>query len=523
MPTHLRALVVIMGMSLAVLWLVRPLALEKAITPKDFKLRVYMWLALTLLMFFTHNYWLFAFITVPLMVIYGGKDSNRLSFFFFLLFAVPPFPVELPGLGVFNRLFAVDHLRILALAVLLPAYLSLRVRPDVEPFGRNAADKFIFCYMALLFALQIPETTLTNLIRIIVTLSTDIFLPYYVASRALRNLRDYRDALMSLVIAVLIMAPIAVFETLRGWLLYSQIEMVLGLPGWGMGGYLARDGGILRAIAMAGHPIVLGYHMATILGLSFFLYGAIANKRKWLAMFLVLAAGLIAAMSRGPWVGTAAMLVVMLATSPKAASKFMQVAMWSLLLVPILLSTEQGQKIIDYLPFIGTVETRNVEGRQRLFEVALRVIVNYPFFGALDFLSHPEMEALRGDDGIVDLVNSYVTIALSTGLIGLSLFIGPFVAAILGLLKAVVTLDKNSEMHLLGRALLGSLVAILVTIGTVSSICAVPVVYFSVVGLAVGYVRMVATQRLGGHAFGVPAAMARPPLNPRVGQPPPRR
>lgn len=519
MPTHLRALVVIMGLSLAVLWLVRPLATEKAIAPEDFKRRAVAWIAITLLGFFAHNYWLYSLLTVPLMVIYGGRDSNRLCFFLFLLFAMPPFPAELPGFGVFNRLFAVDHLRWLALAVLMPAYWSLRVQPGVDPFGRTLADKFVIGYMGLWFVLQVPETTFTNLFRIILTLFTDIFLPYYVGSRALRTVKDHRDALMSFVVAVLIMAPIAVFETLRTWLLYSQLEMVLGLPNWGMGGYLERDGGILRAIAMAGHPIVLGFHMAVALSLCCFTYGSVANKRKWWAMFFVLMAGLIAAMSRGPWVGTAAMIVVMLATGPRAASKFMQAFMWALLLIPVLLSTDQGQKVIDYLPFIGTVETRNVEGRQHLFEVSLRVIADYPFFGALDFITHPEMEALRGNDGIVDLVNSYVSIALATGLVGLTLFVGPFLVAIFGTLRAVFTLDKQSEIHLLGRSLLGAIVAIMVTIGTVSSICAVPVVYFTVVGIAVGYVRMVATQPAGGFPGGLRVPPQRPAPNPRMGQP----
>jgi hypothetical protein len=310
-----------------------------------------------------------------------------------------------------------------------------------------------------------------------------------------------------------------VIENLRTWLLYSQIEMVLGLPAWGYGNYLARDGGILRAIAAAGHPIVLGYHMAVGLGLSMFLYASVSNKRMWWLLFFTLLAGLIAAMSRGPWVGAAAMLVVMLATGPKVGSRMAQVGAWSLLVVPILLTTEPGQKIIDYLPFVGTVETRNVEGRAHLFEVAMQVVMNYPVFGALDFITHPDMEALRGSDGIIDLVNSYVIVALSSGFVGLALFVGPFALVVLGILRCLFSLDKNSEEHLLGRALLGALVAILVTIATVSSICAVAIVYFTVMGLGAGYVRMITSaQRAGGWAGGMPVPV-RPVVNPRMAQP----
>jgi hypothetical protein len=133
------------------------------------------------------------------------------------------------------------------------------------------------------------------------------------------------------------------------------------------------------------------------------------------------------------------------------------------------------------------------------------------------------MEALRGSDGIIDLVNSYVIVALSSGFVGLALFVGPFALVVLGILRCLFSLDKHSEEHLLGRALLGALVAILVTIATVSSICAVAVVYFTVMGMGAGYVRMItAAQRAGGRMGGMPVPV-RPAMNPRMGQPQPRR
>lgn len=492
MPAHLRALAVVLVMSLAVLWLVRRTA-QQAIDPQDYQRRATLWVALTLLVFLTHNYWIYALISTPLLVVFGGRDSNRLSFFFFLLFVVPPFQAEVPGFGVFEKLLQVDHIRWLALAVLLPAYWSLRTRPDTVSFGRTLIDKFVLAYMLLWFVLQVPATTITNLFRISAYLFIDIFLPYYVASRALRDLHDYRDALMSFAVAVLVMSPLAAFELARTWLLYAGLELVLGLPYWGMGNYLARgDGGLLRASVTTGHPIALGYLMAVGVALAVFLRASIPNKRTWWMLMLGLGVGLVAAMSRGPWVGAAAMLVLLLVTGPKVASKTMQAMLWSLLAIPVLLSTQQGQKILDYLPFIGTVEAANVEFRQRLMEVCLGVLSHYPFFGALDFMSHPDMEQMRGGDGIIDMVNTYLIVAMSTGAVGLSLFLGPFVLSVLGIVRALRKLhDKEGELHLLGRALLAALVAIMVSIGTLSPILAIPVVYLSVVGMAAGYLRLV--------------------------------
>lgn len=493
MPTHLRALVVIMVMSLAVLWVMRRVACEQAITPADYKRRATLWISITLLAFLTSNYWLFVLISVPMMVIAGRRDSNRLSLYLFVLFAVPLFAVEVPGFGVFERLLAVDHTRWLALAVLLPAYLALRAKPEVLPFGRTWVDKFVFAYMALWFILQLQATTLTNLFRITLYLFIDTFLPYYVASRALRNLRDYRDAFMSFVVALLIMSPLAAFELARSWLLYNGLEGALGQPRWGFGNYLGRgDGGPLRAIVSTGHPIALGYFMAVGLGMALYLRKSIASKRRWVMLCLGLGVGLVSAMSRGPWVGAAALLVVIIVTGPKVMSKVLQVSLWSLLGIPVLLSTEQGQKMIDYLPFIGTVEAANVEFRQRLVEVSLHVLSYFPYFGALDYMSHPEMEQMRGSDGIIDMVNTYLGVAMATGVVGLTLFAMPFLLVVIGILRALYQLpDKDSDLHLLGRALLATIVGILVTIGTVAPIVAIPAVYLCVIGMGAGYLRLV--------------------------------
>lgn len=516
MPTHLRALVVIMVMALAVLWLMRPVATEQAITPVDYKRRATLWVWLTLIAFLSHNYWLFVLISVPLMAVAGARDSNRLSLYLFVLFAIPLFQVEVPGFGVFERLLAFDHTRWLALAVLLPAYWALRAKPEVEPFGRTWVDKFVFAYMLLWFILQLQATTLTNLFRITLYLFIDIFLPYYVASRALRNLRDYHDAFMSFVVALLIMCPLAAFELARSWLLYNGLELAMGQVPWGFGGYLGRgDGGPLRAIVSAGHPIALGYFMSVGLGLAVFLCRSVASKRTRLWICVGLCVGLLAAMSRGPWVGAAAMAVVIVFTGPRVTSKLMQVSLWSLLAIPILLSTEQGRKAIDYLPFIGTVEAQNVEFRQRLVEVSLGVLSHFPFFGALDYMSHPDMEQMRGGDGIIDMVNTYLSVAMSTGVVGLTLFATPFLLVIVGILRALYQLpDKEGELHTLGRALLAALVTIIVTIGTVAPIVAIPAVYLCVVGMGAGYLRLVRETQQKTAMLGVvrPAAA---PRNPR--------
>ena len=49
---------------------------------------------------------------------------------------------------------------------------------------------------------------------------------------------------------------------------------------------------------------------------------------------------------------------------------------------------------------------------------------------------------------------------------------------------------RDPDAHLLGQVLLATLLGILVIIFTVSSITVIPVIYWAVAGLGVGYVRM---------------------------------
>ncbi|MNE91016.1 hypothetical protein D3C80_1885800 [compost metagenome] len=55
--------------------------------------------------------------------------------------------------------------------------------------------------------------------------------------------------------------------------------------------------------------------------------------------------------------------------------------------------------------------------------------------------------------------------------------------------------NKDDEHRLLGRALLATLVGILVIIFTVSSITFIPVVYWSIAGLGVAYIQMTRRHR----------------------------
>jgi len=162
-----------------------------------------------------------------------------------------------------------------------------------------------------------------------------------------------------------------------------------------------------------------------------------------------------------------------------------------LLSLPVLLMTPYGGVIIDHLPWIGTVDSNNVDFRENLAQVAFKVIMQNPIFGNFDFATAPEIEALRGSDGIIDLVNTYVMIALRGGLVSLALFLGVVIVALGGVFVSLRKLDKSDERHALGRALFATLIGALVIMATVSPIFFVFPLYWCLVGLSVGYVGLI--------------------------------
>jgi O-antigen ligase len=488
MPEHLRALVVICVLAALTFVLARPGACAAAMKDGDFVRRRNLWFALTAAVFLAHDFWIFILLAAALLLYSLSAEGNKLALYFFVLFAVPAIDAEIPGFGIVEHFFAIDYLRLLSLAILLPAWLALRLRPDAEPFGRSSADKLLIAYLVLQFCLQLPHTTLTETLRRGVFYAfVDVFLPYYVASRAARHLSAFRDALMSFVLAALVLAAIAVFEFARHWLLYTPLEQALGVN-WGLLNYLERGDGLLRAQATTGQPIILGYVLAVALCLCLYLRQFMPRWRN--APLVLLAAGLVAAMSRGPWIGAVVMVLAFVATGPRPLARLSKLGVAALCVLPVLMVSSAGQALVDYLPFVGTVEAHNITYRERLFEISLGVVFDHAFFGAWDFLQLPVMQQLKQGDGIIDVVNTYLGVALASGLVGLALFCG-FFLVVLGELFAAMRRsgERAGERYVLGQALFCTVLGILVIISTTSSIALIPVVYWAIAGLAQAYAR----------------------------------
>lgn len=487
MPEILRSLLVVLLLATCVFYVAKRYAGPLGLKLEVLQPRVTAWYLITCAAFLSHNFWLFMAIAGYVLYKTAQKDKNPFALLLFVLYAVPLFAAPIPAAGIVNYLFDLNYFRLISLVVLLPLYLKNRKQKDAIPFGRTCPDKFIAAYVLYSLLLVFPNTTFTNWVRLAFIQFIDIFLPYYVASRCIKSLAEFDDAIQSLLIATSVAALIAVVEYAKGWLLYSAVSHAQGVF-WAYGGYLRR-GESLRALASSGQAIVLGYMMAIALGLYWYLASRISMPRLKYGIYALLCAGLFAPVSRGPWVGAAFIFLFATLLGPSPIMRLVKTALIAVVPASAFLLSPWGVKFVNYLPFVGTVDAETVTYRQDLLASSLQVISENLWFGSSDFLNNEEMESLRAgaNGGIIDLVNSYIAIALSGGLVGLFLFVGFFVTAAWGVFQTTRALRAHLAAFSLGNTLLVTSLGSMVIIYTVSSILVIPVLYWTLGGLCVAY------------------------------------
>lgn len=488
MPEHLRALVAILVLGCPMLWFVQRALCPGVMATADFVRRRNLWIGLTLAAFLSHNYWLFVAIAAVLIVWNANpaKENNPVATFLFLLFAVPLLKVKIPGMGIIEHLFELNHARLLAVLLLLPAAIRLSKGAEVPNLGKAAADWLLLMLLAIQTVRVFSETTLTQSLRDVFYMYVDILLIYYVCSRSLRDTTSLREALASACAGLLVVAPIAIFEFGRGWLPFASVDDALGVSGHGGGQYLTR-GTSVRALGPAGHPLVLGFALAVAFGLWTGLRNCVAARYWWSGAVLLLG-GLVATLSKGPWVGAAVMVLISVAAGPRAGPRLVKLSIGATLLLLAVFASPNSEGVIAYLPFVGTLDEGSVTYRSRLFEVSMMVFWISPIVGSSSFLSNPLLEEMRQGEGIIDMVNSYLIYALLYGSVGVTLFIGIFLASLSGLFSWMRRVAASSaEDSILGAALLATTIGIMVMIATVSSILSIPVLYWSLCGAGVAY------------------------------------
>jgi O-antigen ligase len=446
------------------------------------------WFIITTLAFFSYSFWIFLALTAIFVAKKAKSALHPLALYMAIIAAVPPIWAIIPGFGLVNRIMQIDYLLMLSISLLLFQYF--KIKSSQFPFGRVMTDYCVLGYVLVNIGILFTITTPTDMIRETLSMFLAMFLPYYVISRKIDNVQYLQAVMAAFMIACFPAALIGFIEAIKGWLLYSSVQAALHQP-WEFGNYLHRDG-LLRASSSFGHSLVFAFTM--VVGLGFYLYIGTTIKNKFfkLAGWGIISLGVIAPLSRGPWLGALLLICLYLYLGRNGVSNLFKLAFAGAIVFAFLLASPVGHKVVNLLPFIGTTDKGNADYREQLFETSIVVAGKNPWFGNPNFTKDPDMKNLFQGEHIIDLVNIYIAVLLNTGYVGLIFYVGMYLTA---LRLAYVSMKKikhiDESLFQIGRSLVSILVAVMFMIAGLSDMLLIPYLYFILFGLCVAYSHLV--------------------------------
>lgn len=415
MPEFLRSLAYVLVVSVPVFYIGGKIALP-IIGAAEFRLWRNCWLLATIITFLSRGFFDFA-VALALLTVYIHRYSRQPALLYIVLMFVAPcvsVPAGIPG--IFNKILDLDPPRWLAITILLPVAIRLwRDRGNREFKG---LDVLVIAFLAYSSLLSVRLGDFNSILRVLAGNFVDICLPYFVFSRAIRSGLDMNKALLAFVIGVIPLSAIGVLEIWKSWRIYYVVVQEWDV--FLITAYLFRDG-LLRASTTSIEAIAFGFVCMTGAGCLLALRNPVSLGIWRYVALTVLVLGLLSSVSRGPWLGFALCVLFLSITSPKRSFKLALAGLPGLVAL-LFLHPPFLDRFINLLPFVGSADKGSETYRSSLFEQSLIVIDRYPLFGSDSFLKEPEMQAMIQGQGIIDIVNTYLQIALYYGLIGLFLF-----------------------------------------------------------------------------------------------------
>lgn len=418
------------------------------------------------------------------------QPIEKVKHYFVLLPIVPLFVYDVPGpLGI-NLLLDLTYARWLTLVILAPVFVffikqSLKGR---RKFLDGPVDYLVFLYVLLLCVLSFRDTTITSGFRESFNDIVNIFIPYYVISRCIQSVDDFRRVFFGIVVTAVMLSFLGLFEQTFQWGFFRYLPGLLDfrdLPVALIGG--VRDGMLRISATMA--PLSLGYFMVLAMALLFLMKDLLPKQ----GLFFISTLGLFSMTlfftgSRGAWLSL--IVVLMVYFYLKISNRWLKLGVLSggvgLMFFGSLVLSLVGGFDVNSVDEHGTFQYRI-----DLIKTSASVIGDNLLIGTTNPNEGGALESMRQGQGIIDIVNTYLEVLLYFGVIGFGLFMSIFFVLLRNMYVSLITVKKNQEMKLLGSMLIAMTISTLVMIGTVSSINFIPVYYWSLIGFSSAYVRLV--------------------------------
>lgn len=344
----------------------------------------------------------------------GGLAEQRLRLLFF---AVPLLPLlQYTAMAGPFTIVQITYFNIICLGSFSMLMFSGERR---APTRLATWDLTFAAMMAVQFFMDARSGDAMYALRSILQVTINFGLPYLIFSRALAGSRDPGALLVSLLLATSVIALIAVFESMRHWLLYDAMASRLGadLDGMAGTGYTKLRGGMLRARASFPESTGLSLYLGVALTMLFALRREIGSSALVTGIAAILIAGLFCTFARVGYIALGAGLCMCLLHERRfGALVAMLIALPTAAFALIALG--------DAVPMVaaamgtGSDTAGSIDYRGMLYDAGVQLIGQRPLFGLGMNELLAELYHLRQGEGIVDLVNQPLTIAMRAGLLG---------------------------------------------------------------------------------------------------------
>lgn len=392
------------------------------------------WLILTAAAFFGFHFIGYALITLLVVTWLRRRHPLQVpAMYIAILPVIPLYTYILPGALGINYFFALDHQRLLALGLLVPALLAARESDgERQPLIRNGVDATFLLFIAWLLLLSlIHRPTVTDKLRGVFDIAMFTLVPYLAVSRLVRSPADLRNCILAIAFSGLFVSMAGVMEQRMTSYFYQEVPHRLGMDTF----QLTQIGraheirfGLLRIkSSLEG---ALGFFLVICLA-AYICLGrlrVLTGWRLWVPALLV-AMVLLFTGARGPWLMAGIVIASTWAFGMVSApGRFVMFACAALLAAPT---------IRDH--FMSTTDQFGTFSyRAELMRHTLPMVLEKPWLGwgsIREIFATGRLEHLRQGQGIIDMVNVYLGTAVESGITGLLLLGSILFASLWGVVK----------------------------------------------------------------------------------------
>jgi hypothetical protein len=335
--------------------------------------------------------------------------------------------VRVEHIGPLNDLIRLTPFRVLVLFLLLPEaarLLSRRTPGAKSPSWLILCDSTTLIYSLYWLVRHFAGVSFSSIGREALGQMLDFLIPYYVLTRACVATEARHRFLGFVLVGAAYQGMNGVIESLSGHYLYSQLQWLYAAP-WGQSVGLMR-GNWLRAEAAFPGPLALAVLLTFALGVWFALKPTY-KSRAYLIVALVIGAGLLATYGRGPILAAGLLVASMVLMRWLSTGRYLVVMVLGTIVASASWHAGLGDAVlavVNSAPGGDATADFNIKYRQELLTTAFALLEQSPWWGVPNFLA--EMQSLIQGEGIIDLVNTYLVLALNSGLVGMAMFMTPY-------------------------------------------------------------------------------------------------